>query len=401
MLIEELDVRRLVDRATAHDPDAWEMIFRRSHGPLYSFAVRRTASSQAAEDAVSETMMRALERIGRFTWRDGGFDAWLFGIMRNVVLEGYRRDARTRKDRTFRPEIAPSDEPLDALLGDEEATAVRAAFARLDDDEQEVLELRVVAGLSSDDVGRRRRQAGRSRENGPDPSTDPTARTSRGGGPWTTMTSSCWPNSGGHSPHHPQGRANTTSTGSASVLRCRRPPARCPLALSAGPAIVAWAAVAAGLVLAFVVGARLGDDGNDRAAGVAEFSSTLELDGSGIITVEGRKLGIGRTVAIRTSDLPILPVGDFYEVWFLAPGDTPDDTEPRLGRHVPSRRGRQHRCDAHRCCRPDQVPGHRHHGRARRRRPGVERQRGGPRHPRTRLDEFGVDRLVRRGVAGR
>lgn len=154
MLIEELDVRRLVDRAAARDPDAWEMIFRRSHGPLYSFAVRRTASSQAAEDAVSETMMRALERIGRFTWRDGGFDAWLFGIMRNVVLEGYRRDARTRKDRTFRPEIAPSDEPLDALLGDEEATAVRAAFARLDDDEQEVLELRVVAGLSSDDVGR-------------------------------------------------------------------------------------------------------------------------------------------------------------------------------------------------------------------------------------------------------
>lgn len=91
------------------------------------------------------------------------------------------------------------------------------------------------------------------------------------------------------------------------------------------PHIVAWAAVAAGLALAFVGGARLGDDGNDRAAGVAEFSSTLELDGSGIITVEGRKLGIGRTVAIRTSDLPILPVGDFYEVWFLAPGDTPDE----------------------------------------------------------------------------
>ena len=58
--------------AAALDPDAWEAIFRRCHGPLFSYARRRTPTPQAADDAVSETMIRALERIDRFRWRAGG-----------------------------------------------------------------------------------------------------------------------------------------------------------------------------------------------------------------------------------------------------------------------------------------------------------------------------------------
>lgn len=88
MLFEDDDLRELVKRAAACDPDAWETIFRRSHGRLFAFACRRTSSVDTAEDAVSGTMARALEKIDRFTWDGAGFDAWLFGILRNVVLEG-------------------------------------------------------------------------------------------------------------------------------------------------------------------------------------------------------------------------------------------------------------------------------------------------------------------------
>ena len=47
-----------------------------------------------------------------------------------------------------------SDEPspLDQVLNDEEAAAVRIAFARLDPAEQELLELRVVSRLSAEEV---------------------------------------------------------------------------------------------------------------------------------------------------------------------------------------------------------------------------------------------------------
>ena len=147
---EEGDVRLLVKRAARSDPDAWEEIFRRSHGKLFSYARRRTSSVHSAEDAVSETMVRAMEQISRFSWRGVGFDAWLFGIMRNVILEGYRSDAKARRDRSFGPEQSPRLDPLETVVALDDAERVRRAFSRLLPNEQEVLELRVVAELSSD-----------------------------------------------------------------------------------------------------------------------------------------------------------------------------------------------------------------------------------------------------------
>ena len=147
---EERDLRLLVKRAAHSDPDAWEEIFRRSHGKLFSYARRRTSSVHVAEDAVSETMVRAMEQISRFTWSGAGFDAWLFGIMRNVILEGYRSDAKARRDRYFEPEHGTRFDPLETVVALDDAERMRRAFSQLSPSEREVLELRVVAELSSD-----------------------------------------------------------------------------------------------------------------------------------------------------------------------------------------------------------------------------------------------------------
>ena len=39
--------------------------------------------------------------------------------------------------------------------------------------------------------------------------------------------------------------------------------------------------------------------------------------------VSGTAVGIGRIVRLETDDLPILPAGELYEVWFVGPGDSP------------------------------------------------------------------------------
>lgn len=142
----------IVERAQRRDPDAWEALYRRTYGPLHSYARRRLPSSAHADDAVSETMTRAINRIDRFTWQGGGIDAWLYGILRNVVLEMGRAAGRARG--------SPSDDhpssaggPLDLVLHREEATHVRRAFARLSEEDQEVLELRVVGQLDAEAAG--------------------------------------------------------------------------------------------------------------------------------------------------------------------------------------------------------------------------------------------------------
>lgn len=147
------DLRALVSRAVARDPDAWEALFRRSYRNLFSFARRRLLDDQAADDAVSETMMRALDNIDRFRWQGGGFDAWLYGIARNVVYEHVRSRRRTSPMGADDP-VATEPGPEDRAVTGAEVAAVRHAFARLTPDEQELLELRVQGGLSSEDVGR-------------------------------------------------------------------------------------------------------------------------------------------------------------------------------------------------------------------------------------------------------
>ena len=143
----------LVQRAMRSDPDAWETLYRRSYPRLFAYARRRTTSDATADDAVSETMLRALDRIDKFTWQGAGFDAWLYGILRNVVLETHRHDGRAQP-RADLPEPAAPDavQPLDALVRLDQHGEIRAAFDRLSPDDQEILELRVVAGLTAEGV---------------------------------------------------------------------------------------------------------------------------------------------------------------------------------------------------------------------------------------------------------
>ena len=145
----ELDadhLRALVDRAATADPDAWEVLYRRSHPGLFAYARRRLPTDAAADDAVSETMLRAIDKIASFTWQGAGFDAWLTGILRNVVLESHRHTGRTTSAPV--PDVAVPG-PLDAIVHRDELAEVRAAFERLAPADQEVLELRVVVGLSA------------------------------------------------------------------------------------------------------------------------------------------------------------------------------------------------------------------------------------------------------------
>jgi anti-sigma-K factor RskA len=85
------------------------------------------------------------------------------------------------------------------------------------------------------------------------------------------------------------------------------------------PRLLAVAAVAAAGTLAFVAGTQL-----ERRAGTVELETTLSSPGGRAeATVEVRKTGIGREIRFDTDDLPILPRGEYYELWFVGPGDTP------------------------------------------------------------------------------
>ena len=146
-------LRVVVARAVARDADAWEHLYRRGYPSMFAYARRRLDSEAAADDAVSEAMTRAIEKIDRFTWRGAGFDAWLYGILRNVVLEQRRSAGRDLPSELADPvPTDPEHDPSAIVARAERDRELRTAFASLDDGDRELLELRVVAGLSADAV---------------------------------------------------------------------------------------------------------------------------------------------------------------------------------------------------------------------------------------------------------
>jgi RNA polymerase sigma-70 factor, ECF subfamily len=74
----------------ALDPERWL----EDHGDvLFSFALLRVRDRATAQDLVQETFLAALKAIDRFAGRSTE-RAWLFGILRNKLVDHYRRQSR-------------------------------------------------------------------------------------------------------------------------------------------------------------------------------------------------------------------------------------------------------------------------------------------------------------------
>jgi anti-sigma-K factor RskA len=93
--------------------------------------------------------------------------------------------------------------------------------------------------------------------------------------------------------------------------RLRRPWYRFSFAAAAG-------AAAGAAAVAVLLAGRGG-------AGTLELEALMRppAGGPAQAAIEVRKTGIGRVIAIRTDDLPILPKGEYYELWFVSPGGEP------------------------------------------------------------------------------
>jgi RNA polymerase sigma-70 factor (ECF subfamily) len=87
--------RLLCERAGSGDRDALGEILRR-HGPrLYrSVLLPRLGTSATAEEALSATYMKVVERFEQFTWQDVGVYPWLRVVAMRVALDQLRRRKR-------------------------------------------------------------------------------------------------------------------------------------------------------------------------------------------------------------------------------------------------------------------------------------------------------------------
>jgi RNA polymerase sigma-70 factor, ECF subfamily len=157
--LTEVDIEVLVRDARAGDRHALGRLYDTYRDRVARFATGRLGDPEKAEDVTSETLEAVCRNLG--SYRAGtDFEAWLFTIAHRRVADHFRRrevaldEAGPGGGGPARSGAVPAVAgPEEALLAAERRAEVAGAFRRLRPDQQEVLALRVLGGLSAAQVG--------------------------------------------------------------------------------------------------------------------------------------------------------------------------------------------------------------------------------------------------------
>ncbi|WP_018787707.1 ECF subfamily RNA polymerase sigma factor, BldN family [Micromonospora sp. CNB394] len=154
------EVWTLVERAQAGESEAFGLIYDRYVDTVFRFVYFRVGNRQLAEDLTSDTFLRALKRIGSFTWQGRDLGAWLVTIARNLVADHFK-SGRYRLEVTTgdvldadREDRGPEGSPEAAVVEHITNVALLTAVKQLNPEQQECIVLRFLQGFSVAETAR-------------------------------------------------------------------------------------------------------------------------------------------------------------------------------------------------------------------------------------------------------
>ena len=141
---------RLVNNAIAGSKEAFCSLYGEYKDRLYRYALYRLGDPTEAEDAVSECVLAAWQRIGSLR-SAGSFGAWIFRILSNCCASRIKEmiGARENLERIY------NDGPLaggSAASSPSLAAELSEALSQLKDQDRDVVLLSVIGGLSSQEI---------------------------------------------------------------------------------------------------------------------------------------------------------------------------------------------------------------------------------------------------------
>jgi RNA polymerase sigma-70 factor, ECF subfamily len=138
---------------TAEAGETFEELYRRAFPRVYAYVATLLRDSSAAEEVTAQAFERAYRKRRQYKPGRGSPDAWLFGIARNAALDELRRRGRRAK-LEVEPEddsyVAPEDQVEDTLR----RATVKAALAKLEPHERDLVGLKFSAGLTNAEIAK-------------------------------------------------------------------------------------------------------------------------------------------------------------------------------------------------------------------------------------------------------
>lgn len=155
--------KSLIEAHLRGDKTAFETIVRRHGDVLLGYLIKMTGNREQAEDLFQETFRRVHEKAR--TFRGNSFKSWMFTIASRLVIDGYRKNARTATvsldsgccdgDGCCGMALAVEadcDEPQQRAIDAETRARVRAAIDQLARQQKATLILAYYQGLTYAEV---------------------------------------------------------------------------------------------------------------------------------------------------------------------------------------------------------------------------------------------------------
>lgn len=148
---KQLSDDALVARFRRGDADAFAELYQRHRHGLYGYALSLTRDEAQASDVAQELWLSFLESVERLA-SVVNIQGYLYRSMRNRVMDDFRRKKREQKAIVEGTQPLNLVRPRDTVVSREEAEGLNKALARLPQEQQEVVLLRIYGEMKFADI---------------------------------------------------------------------------------------------------------------------------------------------------------------------------------------------------------------------------------------------------------
>ncbi len=135
----------------ATDREAFGLLYDRWFDRIYGYCYRRLQTRAGAEDATSQTFLKAFAGLPGYREDATSFRAWLFAIAHNAVIDAWR-SGQLESPLDLAGELRTREPgPEDAILASEADRELYALVERLPADQMHLVQLRL-AGLTDREI---------------------------------------------------------------------------------------------------------------------------------------------------------------------------------------------------------------------------------------------------------
>ncbi len=139
----------LIRQAKQGSSSAFSALYEEIHIDLYRFALYMMEQPQDAEDAVSEAVIIAFEKIKTLK-KPEAFKSWMFQILANCCRKKLKKRGEAEEiQETISKETAGQELAADP----KQIVSLQEAFFRLTNEERMIIALAVLGGYKSNEIG--------------------------------------------------------------------------------------------------------------------------------------------------------------------------------------------------------------------------------------------------------